>query len=75
MYFPEDIWYMILHEYLWSKHNKYWLNFRSRDKLMLELTHKNAKNFDNKTKALCINYTKYSKFFHWIYYCRKYIRL
>jgi hypothetical protein len=67
MYFPEDIWYMILHEYLWSKHNKYWLNFRSRDKLMLELTDKNAKNFDNKTKALCINYTKYSKFFHWIY--------
>ena len=49
MYFPEDIWYMILHEYLWSKHNKYWLNFRSRDKLMLELTDKNAKNFTSKS--------------------------
>lgn len=67
MYFPEDVWHMILHEYLWPKNNKYWLTFKSRDKLMLELTDKNAKNFDTKTKELCNNYTKYSKFFHWIY--------
>lgn len=67
MHFPEDIWLYILYDFIWPKNNKYWLRFRSRDKLMLELTKKNAKNFDDKTKALCSDYTKFAKFFHWIY--------
>lgn len=67
MYFPEDIWRYILHDFLWPKNNKYWLTFRSRNKLMLELTKKNVKNFDDNTKILCNNYTKFAKFFHWIY--------
>lgn len=67
MYFPEDIWHYILHIFLWPKNNKYWLSFRSRNRLLLELTKKNTKNFDDKTKTLCNKYTNFSKFFHWIY--------
>lgn len=67
MYFPEDIWNMILHEYLWPKNNKYWESFRSRDGLMLELTKKNVFKFDMATKKYCTAYLKHSKFYSWIY--------
>ena len=66
MYFPEDIWQYILHEFLWPKNNKYWESFKSRDGLLLELTKKNIFKFDMETKKRCDDYLKHSKFYSWM---------
>ena len=76
-YLPEDIWHMILHEFLWPKNNKYWLSFKSRDALMLELTKQNLLKYDIQTKKLCNKYLFHSNFYKWIYIpnCLKEIEL
>lgn len=66
-YIPDDIWHMILHEYLWPENNKYWKSFRSRDGLMLELTKKNVFTFDMATKKYCTAYLKHSNFYSSVY--------
>lgn len=73
IYIPDDIWNIILYDFLWPKNCKYWNYFKSKNILMLELTKKNLEKYDKKTVELCKNYNKYNKFFKLCYipYCFK----